>query len=135
MATELLLYLMRMHTSPYSRLAIDPGWGGSNSFGIVIVQWKELKLEVVYEAELQAPLMEDVRKQIHQLIQKYHICRCYIDQSSAILIRQLCKDYGETIRYDLIDEKTREQLLLGTECRRSCWSVISFDQLNLHSYQ
>jgi hypothetical protein len=54
-----------------------------------------------------APLMEDVRKQIHHLIQKYHICRCrcYIHQSSAVLIRQLCKDYGETIRYDPIDEK------------------------------
>ena len=67
----------------------------------------------MYEVELQAPLMEDVRKLIHQLIQQYHICRCYIDQSSAVLIRQLCKDYGETIHYELIDEKTREQLLLG----------------------
>jgi hypothetical protein len=76
-------------------LAIDPGWGGSDSFGIVIVQWKDSKLEVVYESEFQAPLMEDIRKLIHQLIQKYHICRCYIDQSSAVLIRQLCKDYGE----------------------------------------
>lgn len=84
-------------TNPYFTkwLAIDPGWGGSNSFGIVIVQWKDSKLEVVYESEFQAPLMEDVRKLIHQLIQKYHICRCYIDQSSAVLIRQLCKDYGE----------------------------------------
>lgn len=84
-------------TNPYFTkwLAIDPGWGGSNSFGIVTVQWKDSKLEVVYESEFQAPLMEDVRKLIHQLIQKYHICRCYIDQSSAVLIRQLCKDYGE----------------------------------------
>jgi hypothetical protein len=62
-------------TSPYFTrwLAIDPGWGGSNCFGISIVQWKDSKLEVVYEAELQAPLMEDVRKQIRQLIQQYHI--------------------------------------------------------------
>jgi hypothetical protein len=84
---------------------------------ICIVQWNDSKLEVVYEAEMQAPLMEDVRKQIPQLIQKYHICRCYIDQSSSVLIRQLCSDYGETIRYDLIDEDMREQLLLGTDCR------------------
>ena len=79
-----------------------------------MVQWKDSKLELTYEAELTAPLMEDVRKLIHQLIQQYHNCRCYIDQSSAVLIRQLCKDYGETIRYDLIDEKIREQLLQGT---------------------
>ena len=84
-------------TNPYFTkwLATDPGWGGGDSFGIVIVQWKDSKLEVVHESEFQTPLMEDIRKLIHQLIQKYHICRCYIDQSSAVLIRQLCKDYGE----------------------------------------
>jgi hypothetical protein len=70
--------------------------------------------------------MEEVRKLIHQLIQKYHICRCYIDQSLAVLIRQLCKDYGETIRYDLIDEKTRDQLLSGTDCRRPLINAVNF---------
>ena len=54
-------------TSPYSTrwLAIDPGWDGSKSFGIVIVQWKDSKLELVYEEELQVPLGEEVRKLIY----------------------------------------------------------------------
>ena len=36
-------------TSPYFTkwLAIDPGWGGSDSFGIVIVRWRDSNLEVV----------------------------------------------------------------------------------------
>jgi hypothetical protein len=41
-------------TSPYFTkwLAIDPGWGGSNSFVIVIVQWKDQKLEAYADKKL-----------------------------------------------------------------------------------
>ena len=62
-------------TSPYSTrwLAIDPGWDGSKSFGIVIVQWKDSKLELVYEEELQVPLGEEVRKLIYGI----SITECY----------------------------------------------------------
>jgi hypothetical protein len=107
-------------------MGIDAGWGGSSDFGIVIVDWRDNKLNVIYENALKSPLMEDVRALIHQLIQQYSICRVYSDGSSVVLNNQLAKDYNENIQWHLLDEKTRTDLLRGVSCRSPLINPVNF---------
>lgn len=74
-----------------------------------------LKMEVVYEGEVQHADADSMRTLIHSLIQNYHICRCFIDGSSVFLIRQLCKDYGIS-DVTLYDDKIKDYLLQTRTC-------------------
>jgi hypothetical protein len=58
-------------------LGVDAGFSTS-AFGLCIIQWKDNKLEVVYELEEKHADLDNMRKLIHSLIQKYHICRVFL---------------------------------------------------------
>lgn len=107
-------------------MGIDVGWAGSSDFGTVIVDWRDNKLNVIYENAIKSPLMKDVRALIHKLIQQYSICRVYSDGSSVVLNNQLAKDYNENIQWHLLDEETRTQLLRGVSCRSPLINPVNF---------
>jgi hypothetical protein len=95
-------------------LGVDFG-AASSATGLCILQFRDQKMEVVYEAELKYADGDSLRSLIHSLISKYHICRCFVDGSSVFMIRQLCKDYGIP-DVTLYDDKTRDALLLSGNC-------------------
>lgn len=95
-------------------LGVDPGYATS-LVGLVVIQWRNNKMEVVYEAEVKQADADSMRTLIHSLVTKYHLCRIFCDSSSVSLIRTLCKDYG-IVDCTLYDEKTRDQLLLTPYC-------------------
>ena len=72
-------------------------------------------MEVVYEAEVTNAEADSMRRLIHSLVTKYHICRIFIDGSSVSFIRSLCADYG-IVNVTLYDDKIRDQLLLTPFC-------------------
>lgn len=89
------------------------------------VQWKDNKIEVVYELEEKHADLDNMRKLIHSLIQKYHICRVFLDGSSVFLVRQLCKDFGEP-DCTFYDDETKDKLLMTTSCRQPLINSVTF---------
>jgi hypothetical protein len=105
-------------------LGVDAGFSTS-AFGLCIIQWKDNKLEVVYELEEKHADLDNMRKLIHSLIQKYHICRVFLDGSSVYLVRQLCKDFGEP-DCTLYNDETKDKLLLTPSCRQPLIHSVTF---------
>ena len=105
-------------------LGVDAGFSTS-AFGLCIIQWKDNKLEVVYELEEKHADLDNMRKLIHSLIQKYHICRVFLDGSSVYLVRQLCKDFGEP-DCTLYNDETKDKLLLTPSCRQPLIYSVTF---------
>ena len=93
---------------------VDCGYATS-AFGIVIIQWRDNKMEVVYESEVKNAEADSMRTLIHSLVTKYHLCRIFCDGSSVSFVRSLCSDYGIN-DVTLYDDKTRDQLLLTSGC-------------------
>jgi hypothetical protein len=93
---------------------IDPGYS-SSLFGICIVQWKDNRLEVVYTVSLDKPLYTDTLKLIRQLVQKYRLCKVFIDSSAAHLIHELKHGYNEYIQYEKLPAD-----ILQTYIRSGC---------------
>ena len=111
-------------TSTTHWIGIDPGFSTSK-FGIVVIRWRDNKIEVVFESETEHADLEAVRKQIHSLIQHWHACRVFIDSSSISLIRTLCKDYGEP-DCTLYNDETKDKLLMTTSCRQPMIHSVNF---------
>lgn len=97
-------------TSPYFPrwIGIDPGYASSN-FGICVVQYCNDKLEVVYTASLDKPLYTDTLHLVRQLVQKYHVCKVFIDGSASHLIHELKHGYGEYIPYEKLKPDVLER--------------------------
>ena len=69
----------------------------------------------MHELEIDRADPDTMRRTIHSIVQQYSLCRLFIDSSSILLIRHLCKDYGI---YDvtLYDDKTKDTLLMTNTC-------------------
>lgn len=69
----------------------------------------------MHELEVDHADPDQMRHELHNIIQQYSLCRLFIDSSSIYLIRQLCKDYGQ-VDCTLYDDKTKDHLLLTSGC-------------------
>jgi hypothetical protein len=93
---------------------IDPGYS-SSQFGICVVQWKDDSLQVIYTASLNKPLYTDTLKLIRQLVQRFHLCKVFVDASAAHLIHELKHGYQEYVQYERLKPE-----LLETYIRNGC---------------
>jgi hypothetical protein len=105
---------------------IDPGYS-SSQFGICIVQWKDDRLEVVYTASLNKPLYTHTLQLIRQLVQRFHICKVFIDGSAAHLIHELKHGYDEYVQYEKLKPELLE-IYIRSGCREPLIVPVNFQQ-------
>jgi hypothetical protein len=117
-------------TSPYSTrwIGIDPGYS-SSQFGICCLQYNNDKCEVVYANSLTKPLYTDTLHLVRQLIQKYHVCKVFIDSSASHLIHELKHGIGEYIPYEKLPVDVLDRQI-SSECGSPLIVPINFQKLH-----
>ena len=83
--------MMESSTSPfYGRsMGLDPAWGTSSDFGIVITQKRNGKCEIFHAEHISQPRVYDVINHIMRLKQIHHVSKIYVDGSSPEVVREL----------------------------------------------
>jgi hypothetical protein len=85
-------------------LGIDPGFG-SSPFGLVITEWVDNQIQIVYAEEFERPDFNQMIKITLSLLSKYGItfdngCRILVDGANPSLIRSLKYQLGENADYE-----------------------------------
>jgi hypothetical protein len=97
----------------------------SSQFAIVIVQWRDDKLNVVYTELLDKPLYTDALQLIRLLVQQYAPCKAFIDGSAALLIHELKHGYDEYIQYEYLNPELLHSFI-SSACREPLIVPINF---------
>jgi len=82
-------------------MCIDPAYG-SSAFGIVITQWIDSHIQILYDEEYHRPDYAEMLKTVYDLMSKYDVTKCYIDGANPSFIRSLKIQIGE--RADYLEE-------------------------------
>jgi hypothetical protein len=69
-------------------MGIDPAWG-SSAFGIVVSQWVDDHIEILYAEEFDRPDYNEMLSTVYGLMSKYSVDKTYIDGSAVSFIRSL----------------------------------------------
>lgn len=109
-------------------MGLDPAWGASGSnFGIVITQYRNQRVEVIYAEEVRNPYFNDVMNRVMQLKQTHHITKIYVDGSAPEVIKELKRRIGEPGHN--YDHYTSKQIW---SFRNGAWQVIPIDFKSHH---
>jgi hypothetical protein len=84
-------------------MGIDPAYGSSN-FGIVITQFCDGMIQVLYADEFPRPDYNEMLGRCIELIENYNIAKVYIDGSNPSFIRSLKQMLGERSDYEKVIE-------------------------------
>src|SRR5918912_4533218 len=89
--------------NPYSHftsvsMGIDPGYG-SSAFGIVVTQWVDNHIQILYAEEHHRPDHNEMLDLVYSLMSKYQTDKVYIDGSAPSFIRSLKIQVGEKADY------------------------------------
>jgi hypothetical protein len=89
-------------------LGIDPAYG-SSAFGIVITQWVDGMIQILYADEFQRPDYNAMLDTVYHLMTKYNVDLTYIDGANPSFIRSLKLQIGEKADYlEELDRARRE---------------------------
>jgi hypothetical protein len=82
-------------------MGIDPAWG-SSAFGIVVTQFVDGKVQVLYAEEFERPDYNEMLKKTLELICKYDPTKIWIDGANPSFIRSLKINIGgnEEVEYE-----------------------------------
>ena len=75
-------------------MGIDPAYG-SSAFGIVVTEWRDDHIHVLYAEEYHRPDYNEMLSVVYGLISKYDVDRLYIDRANPSFIRSLKLQIGE----------------------------------------
>jgi hypothetical protein len=84
-------------------MGIDPAYGSSN-FGIVITQFCDGLIQVLYADEFPRPDYNEMLGRCIELIENYNIAKVYIDGANPSFIRSLKQMLGERSDYEKVIE-------------------------------
>jgi len=87
-------------------MGIDPGWG-SSPFGIIVTQFVDKLIQIVFAEEYERPDFEDMVRKVSSMLHKYKITKVYVDGSNPSFINSLKRRIGENPNYE---EYTKEEL-------------------------
>jgi hypothetical protein len=93
-------------------MGIDPGWG-SSPFGIVVTQFVDKTIQVIFAEEYQRPDFEEMLIKIAELLFRHHITKVYIDGSNPSFIRSLKMRLGENAEYQNYSKEELQALIKG----------------------
>ena len=80
-------------------MGIDPAYG-SSAFGIVVTQWEDDHIQILYAEERHRPDYNEMLSVVYGLISKYQIDKVYIDGANPSFIKSLKLHIGEEADYD-----------------------------------
>jgi hypothetical protein len=75
-------------------MGLDPGYG-SSPFAIVITQFREGFIEVIFAEEYDRPLQNEIIERVIRLNNKHHIGRILVDASNAGFVSSLKQQIGD----------------------------------------
>jgi len=87
------------NTYPQKCMGIDPAYG-SSSFGIVVVQFVDGQLQILYAEEYKRPDFDEMLEKVWDLLVKYSIEKVMIDGANPSFIRSLKINLGERPDYE-----------------------------------
>ena len=89
---------------PHS-MGIDPGWG-SSPFGIVITQWTDDQIHVLYAEEFERPDYNEMLSKVWSLMTEFELSKrngkIYVDGANPSFIKSLKIQLGEDPNYDKV---------------------------------
>lgn len=88
-------------------MGIDPAWG-SSAFGIVVTQWVDNTIQIIYAEEYQKPDYNEMLDIAQSLISKYMISKIFIDGANPSFIRSLKYAIDEETEYEYDVERSRK---------------------------
>jgi hypothetical protein len=82
-------------------MGIDPGYG-SSAFGIVVTQWVDNYIQILYAEEHHRPDYNEMLSLVYKLMSKYQVDKVYIDGANPAFIKSLKIQIGEDAEYDKV---------------------------------
>jgi hypothetical protein len=89
-------------------MGIDPAYG-SSAFGIVVTEFVDGIVRVMYADEYHKPDYNEMLSTVYQLMSKYDIDKVYIDGANPSFIRSLKLQIGEESDYDEVIARYRSE--------------------------
>jgi hypothetical protein len=89
-------------------MGIDPAYG-SSAFGIVVTQWQDDHIQILYAEEYHRPEYDEMLSVVYGLISKYQIDKVYIDGANPSFIRSLKLQIGEDADYNKVIERAKKE--------------------------
>jgi hypothetical protein len=108
-------------------LGVDPAWGLDSTFTMVVIQWMNRHQYTIHQEARKNPMYKPMINQINKLIQKYSLCKVYIDISAANVCYELAHQYGEYQSYEKLDPKILDRFRY-TECRTPLIVPVPFNK-------
>jgi hypothetical protein len=94
-------------------MGIDPAYG-SSAFGIVVTQFVDDHVEILYAEEYHRPDYNEMLSVVYGLMSKYHIDKVYIDGANPSFIKSLKLQIGEDPDYDKVIARYKSEGLGDT---------------------
>jgi hypothetical protein len=82
-------------------MGIDPGYG-SSAFGVVVTQWVDNYIQILYAEEHHRPDYNEMLSLVYNLMSKYQVDKVYIDGANPAFIKSLKIQIGEEAVYDKV---------------------------------
>jgi hypothetical protein len=82
-------------------MGIDPAYG-SSAFGIVVTQWEDNHIQILYAEEYHRPDYNEMLSTVYGLMSKYQVDKVYIDGANPSFIRSVKLQIGEDPDYDKV---------------------------------
>ena len=89
-------------------MGIDVAWGETSKFAIVVIQFRNRRVEALYAETYEKPQMNYIINHIMQLKQRHHCTKIYVDGANPEVIRELTARIGEY--HDYCGRLTEEQI-------------------------
>src|SRR5919199_979120 len=89
-------------------MGIDPAYG-SSAFGIVVTQWTDNHIRVLYAEEYHRPDYNEMLSTVYGLMSKYQVDKVYIDGANPSFIRSLEIQIDEDAEHDKVIARYRSE--------------------------
>jgi hypothetical protein len=96
------------HSFTTKSMGIDPAYG-SSAFGIVVTQWLDNHIQILYAEEYPRPDYAEMLKTVYDLMSKYDVNKVYIDGANPSFIRSLKLQIGENPNYLNNSQDTKQK--------------------------
>jgi hypothetical protein len=96
------------YSSTSRSMGIDPAYG-SSAFGIVVTEWADGLVQILYAEEYHRPDYNEMLSTVYDLISKYQVDKVYIDGANPSFIKSLKLQIGEDADYDKVIARYRSE--------------------------
>src|SRR5919197_34699 len=107
-------------------MGIDPAYG-SSAFGIVVTEWADGIVKILFADEYHRPDYNEMLSTVYGLMSKYQVNKVYIDGSNPSFIKSLKLQIGEDADYDKVIARYRLEGL-GDATRDMIIAPVNFNK-------